>query len=731
MRRHGDHAVHVLPAGRRHRARRDPGGDHVRARAARDVPPGEAERVRARMGAGRDLGRRLPESRSASGRRTTSRRRRSTCSSGASPSTRTSARICSSGACRCPPTTRCSSARTRSTSSTPAAPSPRRSAPRTSSAHGTSPSRSRSLYAGDARCRRCWLRSAAKSCRPRPAARPRPSCATLVRAALGRRADAGLRLATPRRVRRRGAAWTSPPPPGSPARLRARRTPRRKGSRESYGVTPTLSRSATASSASSCPGAPLAEVAAGAARERSSTGSRSRKSMRWDDDGHRFARPVRWCSRSSTARRSRARVRRSASGSSRARSTCRRPPPTPRRCVRRRRARPERAPAAHRGGARRARRLAEDPLGKLDEVVYMVEWPIVLRGDVRRAVPPPPATRDRHGHAEPPALLPARREPVRRRRGRRRCEVTVPGYDARARGSARRRGVHVRPRRRRRHRRAGAASSGGSRSSRAAARSPTRRSGSSELVEQLGGGEDAREAARLAKADQASELVREFPSSRARSAPSTRGSPAQPEAVCRAIEEHYLPDGADAAAPDDGRGPRALGGGQDRHAHRLVLARPPADGLARPVRPAPRGDRPLPARRRGRVADPHDAARRPTCASSSRSDWRATSTSRSSSSAPRARPVSRMSVPSPSSRPGSRSGRSRPCTRSTSARAASSARRPTTSRSTTPCSPRRPSSELVAAVGGQPGQDSSHDELLEWAASLAPGCRALLRRTCS
>ena len=44
----------------RHRARRDPRGDDVRARAARDVPPGEAERVRARVGAGRDLGRRLP-----------------------------------------------------------------------------------------------------------------------------------------------------------------------------------------------------------------------------------------------------------------------------------------------------------------------------------------------------------------------------------------------------------------------------------------------------------------------------------------------------------------------------------------------------------------------------------------------------------------------------------------------------------------------------------------------
>ena len=50
-----------------------------------------------------------------------------------------------------------------------------------------------------------------------------------------------------------------------------------------------------------------------------------------------------------------------------------------------------------------------------------------------------------------------------------------------------------------------------SRSSRAAARSPTRRPRLIELVGQLGGDDDAREAARLAKADQASELVREFP----------------------------------------------------------------------------------------------------------------------------------------------------------------------------------------------------------------------------
>ena len=50
-RRHGDHAVHVLPAGRRHRPRADHGRDHVRARADHDVPRETAERLRHRVGA--------------------------------------------------------------------------------------------------------------------------------------------------------------------------------------------------------------------------------------------------------------------------------------------------------------------------------------------------------------------------------------------------------------------------------------------------------------------------------------------------------------------------------------------------------------------------------------------------------------------------------------------------------------------------------------------------------
>ena len=84
-----------------------PGRDHVRARAARDVPAGEAKRLRARVGAGRHLGRRLPRERApvvglqlrgGAGRRAHA------------PLRRARGRVraaCSSAGCRCRPTTRC------------------------------------------------------------------------------------------------------------------------------------------------------------------------------------------------------------------------------------------------------------------------------------------------------------------------------------------------------------------------------------------------------------------------------------------------------------------------------------------------------------------------------------------------------------------------------------------------------------------------------------------------
>ena len=70
-----------------------------------------------------------------------------------------------------------------------------------------------------------------------------------------------------------------------------------------------------------------------------------------------------------------------------------------------------------------------------------------------------------------------------------------------------------------------------------------------QLVEALGGGEAALEAARLAKADQASELVREFPELEGHVGAEYARIAGYPEAVSAAIDEQYLPDAADAPLP--------------------------------------------------------------------------------------------------------------------------------------------------------------------------------------
>lgn len=69
------------------------------------------------------------------------------------------------------------------------------------------------------------------------------------------------------------------------------------------------------------------------------------------------------------------------------------------------------------------------------------------------------------------------------------------------------------------------------------------------LVEALGGGEAALEAARLAKADQASELVREFTELEGHVGGEYAKLAGYPEAVSAAIDEQYLPDAADAPLP--------------------------------------------------------------------------------------------------------------------------------------------------------------------------------------
>ena len=70
-----------------------------------------------------------------------------------------------------------------------------------------------------------------------------------------------------------------------------------------------------------------------------------------------------------------------------------------------------------------------------------------------------------------------------------------------------------------------------------------------ELVAALGGGEASQEAARLAKADQGAELVREFPDLEGHIGAEYARLAGFPEGVCAAIEEHYLPDSADGPLP--------------------------------------------------------------------------------------------------------------------------------------------------------------------------------------
>jgi glycyl-tRNA synthetase beta chain len=75
-----------------------------------------------------------------------------------------------------------------------------------------------------------------------------------------------------------------------------------------------------------------------------------------------------------------------------------------------------------------------------------------------------------------------------------------------------------------------------------------------ELCDLLGGGEASHEAARLAKADQASTMVHEFPELEGLIGATYARLAGVPEAVAAAIEEHYLPDAAGGPLPETAAG---------------------------------------------------------------------------------------------------------------------------------------------------------------------------------
>ncbi len=190
----------------------------------------------------------------------------------------------------------------------------------------------------------------------------------------------------------------------------------------------------------------------------------------------------------------------------------------------------------------------QDPLGKLDEVVYMVEWPLVFGSEFDERFLRLPervivTAMQSHQRYFP---LGENRFAVVAAGGE--VDVTRPGYtrvlDARLEDAAftfdRDVAVGIEELANRLDRITFFEGGG------TFADKTTRLV---ELVGQLGGREDTVEAARLAKADQASELVREFPELEGVIGAQYALFAGKHDVVCTAIAEQYLPDGADAPLP--------------------------------------------------------------------------------------------------------------------------------------------------------------------------------------
>jgi len=272
------------------------------------------------------------------------------------------------------------------------------------------------------------------------------------------------------------------------------------------------------------------------------------KSMRWDASGHRFARPVRWACEKLDGETL------WGSGASFGHRFTHGEIAMPSAQVY---TETLRAANVEPDAAERRRQIVEalgalgdweDPLGKLDEVVYMVEWPLVFESAfdesfVRLPTKVVVTAMQSHQRYFP---LGGNRFAVVANGGDE--EVVRAGYtrvlDARLEDAA---FTHDRDvavgieELAARLARISFIEGGGTYADK------TDRTAT--LVEQLGGADDAREAARLAKADQASELVREFANLEGVIGAEYARLAGQPVDVCRAIEDHYLPDGAEAPLP--------------------------------------------------------------------------------------------------------------------------------------------------------------------------------------
>jgi glycyl-tRNA synthetase beta chain len=277
------------------------------------------------------------------------------------------------------------------------------------------------------------------------------------------------------------------------------------------------------------------------------------KSMRWDDGGHRFARPVRWfCEKldgETLAGNGTSFGHRFTHGELEIASAQEYTDAL-------------RAANVEPDSAERRRVIVEaldalgewqDPLGKLEEVVYMVEWPLVFGSEFHERFLRLPArvivtAMQSHQRYFP---LGENRFAVVAAGGD--VDVIRPGYtqvlDARLEDAAftfdRDVAVGIKELASRLDRIT--FFEGGGTFADKTARLV-------ELVGQLGGDEHAREAAKLAKADQASELVREFAELEGVIGAEYARLAGYPDDVCIAIAEHYLPDAADAPLPSTSAG---------------------------------------------------------------------------------------------------------------------------------------------------------------------------------